>query len=182
MWNAMTRDVSPALADCELSFVSREPIDVARAQAQHAEYQRVLASLVCRLLPLPAEPAWPDSVFVEDVAIVLDEVAVMTRPGALSRRAEVDSVAAALRQKRRSREPGCACCTCTANRRGRSVASGCGQSGWMSLRRPAYRQPSLRPPLRLLRDLHRSGHPQRRPRPPPPLQYRPPDRPAPATE
>ncbi|HWU75161.1 MAG TPA: dimethylargininase [Rhodanobacter sp.] len=100
MWNAMTRDVSPALADCELSFVSREPIDVARAQAQHAEYQRVLASLGCRLLPLPAEPAWPDSVFVEDVAIVLDEVAVMTRPGALSRRAEVDSVAAALRQYR----------------------------------------------------------------------------------
>lgn len=100
MWNAITRDVSPALDGCELSFVHREPIDVARAQKQHAEYQRVLASLGCRLLPLPAEPAWPDSVFVEDVAIVLDEVAVMTRPGALSRRAEVASVANALQQHR----------------------------------------------------------------------------------
>ena len=100
MWTAITRDVSPALDGCELSFVNREPIDVARARTQHAEYQRVLASLGCRLLPLPAEPAWPDSVFVEDVAIVLDEVAVMTRPGALSRRAEVASVARSLQQHR----------------------------------------------------------------------------------
>jgi dimethylargininase len=100
MWNAITRDVSPALEGCELSFVRREPIDVARARMQHAEYQRALESLGCRVLRLIAEPALPDSVFVEDVAIVLDEVAVMTRPGALSRRAEVDSVAALLRQHR----------------------------------------------------------------------------------
>ena len=97
MWIAVTREVSPALGDCELSYISRAAIDVARAGRQHQDYQRALEVLGCRLVTLPAEPAWPDSVFVEDVAIVLDEVAFVTRPGALSRRAEVASVAAALR-------------------------------------------------------------------------------------
>jgi N-Dimethylarginine dimethylaminohydrolase len=100
MWIAVTREVSPALGDCELSYVSREAIDVVRANAQHRDYQRALEILGCRLLTLPAEPDLPDSVFVEDVAIVLDEVAVLTRPGALSRRAEVASVAEVLRRYR----------------------------------------------------------------------------------
>jgi N-Dimethylarginine dimethylaminohydrolase len=100
MWIAVTREVSPALGDCELSYVSREPIDVARAGVQHRDYQRALEILGCRLLTLPAEPGLPDSVFVEDVAIVLDEVAVLTRPGALSRRPEVASVAELLRDYR----------------------------------------------------------------------------------
>lgn len=100
MWMAITREVSPALGDCELSYVPREAIDVARAGAQHRDYQRVLEELGCRLLILPAEAELPDSVFVEDVAIVLDEVAVLTRPGALSRRAEVASVAEVLRRYR----------------------------------------------------------------------------------
>jgi len=96
MWMAITREVSPALASCELSHIPRTPIDAERAGAQHHDYLRTLEALGCRLVILPAEPALPDSVFVEDVAIVLDEVAVMTRPGALSRRAEVASVAKAL--------------------------------------------------------------------------------------
>jgi dimethylargininase len=100
MWIAVTREVSPALGNCELSYVPREAIDVARAGAQHRDYQRALEILGCRLLALPAEAELPDSVFVEDVAIVLDEVAVLTRPGALSRRAEVTSVAEVLRRYR----------------------------------------------------------------------------------
>jgi dimethylargininase len=100
MWIAITREISPALANCELSYVAREAIDVARASAQHRDYQRALETLGCRLLTLPAEPGLPDSVFVEDVAIVLDEVAVLTRPGAASRRAEVASVAEMLRRYR----------------------------------------------------------------------------------
>jgi dimethylargininase len=100
MWIAVTREVSPSLGDCELSYVPREAIDVAHARAQHRDYQRALEILGCRLLTLPAEPDLPDSVFVEDVAIVLDEVAVLTRPGALSRRAEVASVAEVLRRYR----------------------------------------------------------------------------------
>lgn len=85
---AITREVSPALADCELSFIGRGVIDVARAATQHHAYCAALAALGCRVIRLDAEPGFPDSVFVEDVAMVVDEVAVMTRPGALSRRAE----------------------------------------------------------------------------------------------
>lgn len=96
MWMAVTREVSPALGDCELSYVERAAIDVSRARAQHHDYRRTLEALGCRVLALPAEPEFADSVFVEDVAIVLDEVAILTRPGAASRRGEVASVGAAL--------------------------------------------------------------------------------------
>lgn len=97
---AITREVSPTLGDCELTHVERTPIDAGRADAQHRAYQRVLASLGCRVLVLEAEPAMPDAVFVEDVAIVLDEVAVITRPGAASRRAEGATVAEVLARYR----------------------------------------------------------------------------------
>ena len=90
---AITREVSPSLGGCELSFVPRTPIDVAGAARQHRAYQHALAALGCRVLSLPAEPDLPDSVFVEDVAVVLDEIAVMTRPGAESRRSEGAAVA-----------------------------------------------------------------------------------------
>jgi dimethylargininase len=97
---AITREVSPSLAACELSFVDRAPIDVARADAQHRDYQRALAALGCEVQVLPAMPEYPDAVFVEDVAIVLDEIAVMTRPGAESRRGEGATVADVLRKYR----------------------------------------------------------------------------------
>lgn len=109
MWIAITREVGPDLGGCELSFVDRMQIDVALACAQHAAYRRALEALGCEVIALPAEPGLPDAVFVEDVALVLDEVAVVTRPGALSRRAEVESVApvlAAFRQVLRLTAPG----------------------------------------------------------------------------
>ena len=101
MWTAITRDVSPALAECELSFVDRMPIDVGRAQAQHEAYCRALGSLGCEVIRLPAEAAFPDSVFVEDVALVFDELAVATRPGAESRRDEGSAVLEVLGSFRR---------------------------------------------------------------------------------
>lgn len=97
---AITREVSPSLGDCQLTHVARTAIDVARADAQHRAYQRTLAALGCRVLTLEAEPSMPDAVFVEDVAIVLDEVAVMTRPGAASRRGEGATVAELLARYR----------------------------------------------------------------------------------
>ncbi len=96
MWIAITRDVGPSLGDCELSFVPRCGIDVELAAAQHRAYRQALTALGCRVLALPAEAAMPDAVFVEDVALVLDEVAILTRPGAASRRAESASVAEVL--------------------------------------------------------------------------------------
>lgn len=93
---AITRSVSAALARCELTHLERSPIDVARARAQHVAYEAALRALGCRVVALPEEPTLPDSVFVEDTAVVLDEIAVLTRPGAASRRAEVASIADAV--------------------------------------------------------------------------------------
>jgi dimethylargininase len=93
---ALTRDVSPALAACELTFRPRESIDVPRAVAQHAAYCRLLEELGLEVLRLPADPGQPDCCFVEDTAVVLDEVAVLAHPGAPSRRGEVAVVASAL--------------------------------------------------------------------------------------
>lgn len=93
---AITREVSASLGDCALSFVQRSRIDVERAIAQHEAYRRQLSALGCRVVALPAQEALPDAVFVEDVALVLEEVAVVTRPGAESRRGEVESVAQVL--------------------------------------------------------------------------------------
>jgi len=93
---AITRTPSRSLASCELSFVPRAAIDVDLAIAQHRHYERALETLGCRVIALPALEERPDAVFVEDVALVLDEVAVMTRPGAESRRAEGASIATVL--------------------------------------------------------------------------------------
>lgn len=98
---AVMRGVPPTLARCEMSFREREPIDLDRAIAQHAAYAALLRSLGLEVVELPADPAFPDCCFVEDVAIVLDEVALLTRPGAPSRRGEVPAVEAALARYRR---------------------------------------------------------------------------------
>jgi dimethylargininase len=98
---AITREVSPALARCELTHLARQPIDLALARAQHAAYEQCLVGLGVSLVRLPAEPRLPDSVFVEDTAVVLDEVAIVTRLGAISRRAETKAVAETLARHRR---------------------------------------------------------------------------------
>jgi dimethylargininase len=93
---AITRAVSPSIVQCELTHLAREPIDVARATAQHEAGERALEALGCVVVRAPAAPEQPDAVFIEDTAIVLDELAVMTRPGAQSRRAETIAVAEVL--------------------------------------------------------------------------------------
>jgi dimethylargininase len=90
------REVSPRLAHCELTYLEREAIDVARAQRQHRDYSQALQTLGCRLEWLPPLPEHADGVFVEDTAVLLPEAAVITRPGVASRRGETPSVAAAL--------------------------------------------------------------------------------------
>lgn len=96
MFVAITRRVSPAINQCELTHIAREPIDYERACAQHRQYEDALRSLGMDVISLDAEPDLPDSVFVEDVALVLDECAIMLNPGAPSRRLEVASVEKAL--------------------------------------------------------------------------------------
>lgn len=97
---AITRGISATINDCELTHVARTPIDVARAREQHAAYESALASLGCEIRRIPADDRYPDAVFIEDTAIVLDEIAVITRPGAESRRGELDAVVAVLGEYR----------------------------------------------------------------------------------
>jgi dimethylargininase len=107
---AITRAVSPRISECELTFRDRTPIDYARAAAQHHAYEQALELLGCTIVHAEPLPEAPDGVFVEDAAIVLDDVAVITRPGAESRRCESDSIARLLQAYRPVhfiREPGC---------------------------------------------------------------------------
>src|SRR4051812_49145314 len=98
---AITREVSPAIVRCELTHAGRVPIDVGLARRQHAAYEAALSDLGCNVHRLPAGGDVPDSVFVEDIAVVLDGLAVITRPGAESRRDEIPAVENALKPYRR---------------------------------------------------------------------------------
>jgi dimethylargininase len=101
MLTAITRAVSPAIVHCELSFIDRRPIDLAIARAQHHAYENLLGTLGARVISLPAEPDLPDSMFVEDPAIVLDELAVIFPLGTETRRREAASLALALAKYRK---------------------------------------------------------------------------------
>jgi dimethylargininase len=97
---ALTREVSPRIADGELTFLEPKPVDFDRARAEHDAYEAALRQLGYRVERLGADPRMADSVFIEDTAVVLDELAVITRPGAESRRAETAGVATVLRSLR----------------------------------------------------------------------------------
>jgi len=101
MYIAITREVSRAIVHCELTHLARTPIDMDRARRQHAQYETALKQLGLAVLSLPEAPTLADSVFVEDTALVLDECAVITRPGAESRRLETDIIAEILASYRK---------------------------------------------------------------------------------
>jgi dimethylargininase len=100
MLTALTRGVSPSLADCQLTYMNRVCIDVQRAARQHRAYEESLRELGASVVTLPVEPELPDAVFVEDLAVVVDEVAVIARMGTAQRQPEVESLAAALARYR----------------------------------------------------------------------------------
>ena len=89
---AITRKISPRFNECELTHIDRTPINLDVARTQHQEYVDALAEVGCEVIELPAEADFPDSVFVEDTAFILPEVAVITRPGADSRKPETESI------------------------------------------------------------------------------------------
>ncbi len=91
---AYTRAVSPRLAECETTQEGR--VDVARAIELHAAYERALAEAGLEVRRLAALDGFPDSVFVEDTALLLGEHAVILRPGAASRAGETESTAQGL--------------------------------------------------------------------------------------
>ena len=100
MITAITRAPGASMARCELTFLSRETIDMERARTQHAAYRAALAAAGAEVVVLPALDDLPDSVFVEDTAIVLDSVAIVSMMGAESRRRETAAMAPVLRRYR----------------------------------------------------------------------------------
>lgn len=97
---ALTRAVPPAIIHCELTHLTRAPIDYMRAVEQHRQYEDALVALGCTVERLSDAPDLPDAVFVEDAAVVLPEIAVIARPGVAARRAETASVAGSLARYR----------------------------------------------------------------------------------
>lgn len=97
---ALTREISPAIEHCELTHLERTPIDLARARAEHEQYEAALRALGCVVQRLPSGHDMADAVFIEDTAVVLEELAVITRPGVASRRGETAAVSQALRSHR----------------------------------------------------------------------------------
>ena len=83
---ALTRDVNVAMSECELTFLSRSSINVENAMQQHKQYQSVLSEAGCEVLSVSTAPGLADSAFIEDTALVLDELAVLCRPGAASQK------------------------------------------------------------------------------------------------
>lgn len=97
---AIVRQPSEALSKCALTFLERQKIDFARAERQHAAYVAALRTLGVAVTVLPPEVELPDAVFVEDAALVLDECAVIMRPGIDSRQGETASIARVLKDVR----------------------------------------------------------------------------------
>ena len=89
-------DMSAALR----TFIDVEPIDLDRVHAQHVAYRNALAAAGAEVVVLDVSREHPDAIFIEDVAVVLDEVAILTSMGAAARRPEVDAIAPTLRTYR----------------------------------------------------------------------------------
>jgi len=94
---AVVRRPGPDLADGLTTFIERVAVDLPEAVAQHAGYTALLERLGCEVLTLPPAPGLPDAVFVEDVAVVVDDLAVVTRPGDERRRPETSLIEPALK-------------------------------------------------------------------------------------
>jgi len=97
---AITHEVSPNMGQCEITHIPRQEIDIELARSQHIQYEVVLGELGCQVIRLSGEPSLPDSVFIEDTAIVLDEMAIITRPGVETRRGETRNVTEVLGEYR----------------------------------------------------------------------------------
>ena len=100
MLSAFTRGVSPSIGDCKLTFMDREQLDVDVATRQHEAYTQCLKNMGVQVMPLEPLSEAPDAVFIQDTAVVVDEVAIVATMGAACRAGEVESVAEALSSHR----------------------------------------------------------------------------------
>ncbi|XP_040216491.1 N(G),N(G)-dimethylarginine dimethylaminohydrolase 1 isoform X1 [Rana temporaria] len=95
--HAIVRAIPDSLSQQALRIADSGEVDTARARREHELYTRVLRDkLGLQVIELEADSSMPDAPFVEDIAVVLNETALVTRPGAASRRKEVEGVKKAL--------------------------------------------------------------------------------------
>jgi dimethylargininase len=97
---ALTHVPSPNMEQCQRTYVAPEPIDYGRAVRQHEAYCHMLRQCGADVRTLDVNRDLPDCVFIEDTAVVLDEVAVLASTGAPSRRAEPAGIEPELRKYR----------------------------------------------------------------------------------
>lgn len=87
---AITRLPASTLTGCELTHIGRDPIDLERTLTQHEDYRKILEECNYTVITLDAEAAYPDSVFVEDTAVMLPEAAILLPLGTETRRGEAE--------------------------------------------------------------------------------------------
>jgi dimethylargininase len=94
---ALMRRPVPELAQGIVTHTERTPVDPVLAARQYTIYQETVASAGWRVHEVETAPGLPDSVFVEDPVVVCEDLAILARPGADTRRGEVDGVEASVR-------------------------------------------------------------------------------------
>lgn len=107
--HAITRKPAPNFASGLTTASHQSPPSYQLLLEQHRRYSETLADLGLEVVELPELAEYPDAYFVEDVAVVTPEIAVITNPGAPSRRGEPDDIVTDIsefRQTRRISEPG----------------------------------------------------------------------------
>ena len=100
MFLALTHVVSPNIVDCEVTFLQRSPIDYSLAVEQHQQYCTLLRECGLEVIELSVNSSFPDSSFIEDTAVVVDELAIMASMGVESRRGEISGIEAELAKYR----------------------------------------------------------------------------------
>ena len=97
---ALTHVPSPQMQACERTYVPQSAIDSRRIAQEHAAYCRLLADCGVGVRTLDINGSMPDCAFIEDTAVVLDEVAILCSMGVASRRAEPQGIEPILREYR----------------------------------------------------------------------------------
>lgn len=98
MKTALVRRPGARLAEGLVTHIRRRPVDIDLAYEQHERYRGALAESGWTVREVEPLSSAPDSVFVEDTVVVCEDLAIITRPGALERREEVAGTAEAARQ------------------------------------------------------------------------------------
>ena len=97
MPRALVRRPGPRLAEGLLTHLARTPVDVDLALRQWDGYVAALRAEGWETVEVPAADDCPDAVFVEDTVVAYGDLAVITRPGAVERRAETAATEETLR-------------------------------------------------------------------------------------